>query len=56
MNMRARRKLVNEIKDYDKNMNGGVVSMQKNAKYWGQLRLLNLIHRLMSKILKKWKK
>ena len=29
MNISTRRKLVNEIKDYDKNMNGRVVDMQK---------------------------
>ena len=29
MNISTRRKLINEIKDYDKHMNGRVVNMQK---------------------------
>jgi hypothetical protein len=29
MNISTRRKLINEIKDYDKNMNGRVADMQK---------------------------
>ena len=55
MNISTRRKLIDEIKDYDKNINGRVANMQKQ-KILGMNETVEPYTQLNEQDIKKWKK
>ena len=55
MNIPTRRKLIDEIKDYDKNINGRVANMQKQ-KFLGMNEAVEPYTQLKEQDIKKWKK
>ena len=54
MNISTRRKLINDIKDYDKNINGRVIHMQKQKL--GINETVEPYTQLNEQDIKKWKK